>query len=231
MGIDPAVLARTYRDPIAVVGLIVDLIPIYAVLALGWGAVPLVFLYWLENVVVGAATVLRMLLAGVLGGAVVLFSALFLSAFFTFHYGMFCFVHGTFLMTFAEMGAGGSPGFEGPVGLVVYALQAGPGMLGFVALIAAFNLVLVLNDDLRNGQVGGESVQEIMMTPYGRVVVLHVGIFAGAGALIALGQPMIGVLALILLRVVWGVFLTVRRRLRLDKGLTDTKVDAASQLG
>lgn len=230
MNFDPALLARTYRDPIAAFGLIVDLIPIYAVLALGWGAVPLVFLYWLENVVIGAATISRMLLAGVLGGIVVLIGALFLSVFFTFHYGMFCFVHGIFLMTFAEIGAGGSPGFLSPVGLIDYALQAGPSMLGFVALIAVFNLAVIVNDDLFNGQVGTGSINEIMMAPYGRVIVLHVGIFAGAGALIALGQPMIGVLALILLRVAWGVFMSVRRRQRLDDGLIPAKVDAPSYL-
>ena len=228
MNFDPALLVRTYRDPIAAIGLIVDLIPIYAVLVLGWGAVPLVLLYWLENVVIGAATIARMLLAGVLGGVVALLGAIFLSVFFAFHYGMFCFVHGTFLMSFAEMGVGSSPDFQGPFGLVGYALQAGPGMLGFVALIAVFNLVVILNDDLFNGQAGTGSINEIMMAPYGRVIVLHVGIFAGAGALIALGQPMIGVLALILLRVAWGVFMSVRRRQRLDLGPNTTKVDAPS---
>ena len=41
-----------------------------------------------------------------------------------------------------------------------------------------------------------------MFAPYGRIVVLHFGIFAGAGALFLLGQPMVGVLALILFRAV-----------------------------
>ena len=47
--LDPNTLARTYRDPVAIVILAVDLFPIWAVLTLGWGAAPLVFLYWLEN--------------------------------------------------------------------------------------------------------------------------------------------------------------------------------------
>ena len=46
--VDPALLSRTYRDPLAIFGLVVDLLPIFAVLTLGWGAAPLVFLYWLE---------------------------------------------------------------------------------------------------------------------------------------------------------------------------------------
>ena len=56
----PDLIARTYRDPIAVAVLLVDLLPILAVLVFGWGATPLVALYWLENLVIGMFTVLRM---------------------------------------------------------------------------------------------------------------------------------------------------------------------------
>ena len=43
--------------------------------------------------------------------------------------------------------------------------------------------------------------------------------FAGAFAMAAIGEPMWGILALILLRALWGVFLTVRRRSRIDGAL------------
>ena len=58
-------------------------------------------LYWMENLVIGVMTPPRMvfiLLAKY--GLVGLLSGLFLSAFFTLHYGMFCFVHGGFITTF-----------------------------------------------------------------------------------------------------------------------------------
>lgn len=211
--------------------LIIDVVPVYGVLVLGWGAVPLVFLYWLENLVIGGVTVLRMLAAGSVAGPAGLLAAGFLSVFFTFHYGLFCFVHGVFLMSFAAMGAGADPGFPGPVELIGFALQSGPGMGMFIALIAAYNLAIFVVDDLLRGEAANGTTRQAMMAPYGRVVVLHIAIFAGAGGLIALGQPMLGVLALIGLRILFGIILSVRRRLRLESTRANTKVDAASQLG
>ena len=45
--------ARALRNPIVLTGLAVDLAPIYGVLAWGWGAAPLVLIYWSENVITG----------------------------------------------------------------------------------------------------------------------------------------------------------------------------------
>ncbi len=106
---DPDLFARTYRDPMAWLTLMVDLLPVIAVLFFGWQAVPLVALYWLENLVIGAFTILRML-GTVANNAVNLAGAAFMVPFFTVHYGMFCFGHGIFLRTLqaAEKGAGHS---------------------------------------------------------------------------------------------------------------------------
>ncbi|MFN4025803.1 MAG: DUF6498-containing protein, partial [Hyphomonas sp.] len=90
---DPAEVARAYRDPLSWVSLSVDLLPVIAVLAFGWGATPLVALYWLENLVIGAVTIVRML-GTALSSLVNIGAALFTAPFFFVHYGMFCFVHG-----------------------------------------------------------------------------------------------------------------------------------------
>ncbi|MCF6328903.1 MAG: DUF6498-containing protein, partial [Henriciella sp.] len=71
-------------------------------------------------------------------------------------------------------------------------------------------------------------IQQEMMAPYSRIIVRHIGLFVGMAALIAFGEPMLGILALILLRAIWGVFLTTRRRLRLDGDIR--KVDAPSPI-
>lgn len=230
---DPALLSRTYRDPVALLGLLIDLIPVYAVLVLGWGAAPLVFLYWLENLVIGVMTVLRMLTVGVFNGVGALLGALFMCAFFTVHYGMFCFVHGIFLVALSGMADGSadvvfSSGFPGFSGLIGYMLGAGPGMATILVLIFGYNLIIYLLDGVMRGELRDSDLSEEMGAPYGRIVVVHIGIFAGFGAMAFLGEPMLGVLGLILLRVIWGMFLAVRRRLRLDDG---EKVDAASRIG
>jgi hypothetical protein len=58
---DPELFWRTYRNPVAWLSLAVDLLPVAAVILFGWKAVPLVALYWLENLIIGVFTILRML--------------------------------------------------------------------------------------------------------------------------------------------------------------------------
>ena len=90
---------------------------------------------WLENLVIGAFTILRMLgtvAANILNLAV----AAFMVPFFTVHYGMFCFGHGIFLSAFAGGKVGDpAPGYDGMRALVDWALGTGPYMLWFVAAI------------------------------------------------------------------------------------------------
>ncbi|MEM7768083.1 MAG: DUF6498-containing protein, partial [Pseudomonadota bacterium] len=185
------------------------LLPIYAVFAFGWGAAPLVLLYWLENLIIGAVTLLRMLVRGASGGAVGAAGALFTGAFFTVHFGLFCFVHGTFLTYFAAMSEGREPeGFPTPMSLIGDALAIAPGVMPIAAALLAWH-VLSAVQDMRAGET--DDVHTIMSSPYGRIIVLHFGLFIGFGAMAVLGDPLLGVLGLILLDVAWGVFLTVRR--------------------
>ena len=226
---NPANIARTYSDPVAWLILAVDLFPIYAVLVFGWGAAPLVFLYWLENLVIGAVTLARMMATAMQEHPVGLIAMLFIGPFFIVHYGMFCFVHGVFVHVFASMNTGGSPDFLGPVSLIQSALNSAPHMTLFILAIIALQAFLFVRDFLMRGQYRETTIQEEMMAPYGRILVLHFGLFVGMAAMIALGQPMLGILALILLRAVWGIFLTMRRRMHLDRKIEE-KVDAPSPI-
>lgn len=217
--LNPNTLARVYRDPMAWVILAVDLFPIIAVLTMGWGAAALVFLYWLENLIIGLVALARMIAASVSESLAGLIAMAFIGPFFIVHYGMFCFVHGVFVSVFANISDGGTPGFPTPLGLIQEALASGANMPTFVFAIIAVQVVLFVQDYILRGEYLTASVDKEMMAPYGRIVVLHIGLFAGAFALVALNEPMIGILALIFLRALWGVFLTVHRRLRLDSAL------------
>jgi len=218
--LDPNTLARTYRDPISWAILAVDLFPIFAVLTLGWGAAPLVFLYWLENLIIGAVALARMIATSVKHSPIGLIGMAFLGPFFVVHYGMFCFVHGIFVHAFAEMSnASAAPGFPTPPGLIGGALASGTNMTTFVLVIIALQVFLFVQDFLIGGEYRRTTVDKEMMAPYGRIIVLHIAIFAGAGAMAAFGEPLWGILGLIGLRALWGVFLSVRRRARLDDAL------------
>ena len=219
--LNPDTLARTYRDPIAWLILAVDLFPILAVLTMGWGATPLVFLYWLENLIIGAVTLARMTATSAKDGPAGLGIMAFLGPFFFVHYGMFCFVHGVFVSVFANLSGGMDDGFgfPTPFSLIDQALTSGANMTLFVITIIALQAFLFIQDFLWRGQYKSSEVQTEMMAPYGRIIVLHIGLFAGAFALVALGEPMLGILALILLRALWGIIMSVHRRTRLDAAL------------
>lgn len=227
---NPNMLARTYRDPVAWVILAVDLFPIIAVFMFGWGAVALVLLYWLENLIIGAVALARMTASSAATGLKGLGAMLFLAPFFTVHYGMFCFVHGQFVNLFAGISGQGSTDFFGPIGLIQNALASGEYMPLFVGAIIALQAFLFMRDFIWRGEYREANPAEEMMAPYARIFVLHIAIFAGAAALAFIGEPLWGVLALILARTVWGVFLTTRRRMRLDGDLPKQKVDGTSPI-
>lgn len=223
--LDPHSLKQTYRDPVALVILAVDLIPVIAVLTLGWGATALVFLYWLENLVIGAVALAKMIAASVRESLFGLFGILLIGPFFVVHYGMFCFGHGFIIAALASSvgsraSAEGDVDFSsGPLELIDYALSTGAYMPTFLLVIVCVQVILFIQDFLLRGEYQKTTTEEQMMAPYGRIIVLHIGIFAGAFGTLAIGEPMWGILGLIILRTLWGMFLTARRRVRLDDAL------------
>jgi hypothetical protein len=212
--LDPAWWARALSNPLVVIGLMVDLLPIYAVIAWGWNAVPLVMLYWMENIVAGVMTISRIFVSSLRFGIGGVVGGTFLSAFFVVHYGLFCLVHGTFLVAFASFTNQRlmeNVPFADLEGIFRYGLQSAPHVGWIIYAIAAFQVIVFLVEFIWKGEWKHSSPDKEMMAPYGRIVVLHFGIFVGAGALFLLGQPMVGVLALVLLRAVWGLMSNSKR--------------------
>jgi hypothetical protein len=207
--LDPAYWARALGQPLVWLGLAVDLLPIYGVIAWGWNAVPLVMLYWMENIVAGAMTLPRIFIAGASFGPMGLVAGLGLCVFFVFHYGLFCFVHGIFLVGFASFAAGpeamGDTAMMDITGIFQFGLNSGLHVDWMIYIIAAFQVVVFVWEFLVKGGWKDTNPMAEMFAPYGRIVVLHFALFVGAGALFVLGQPMVGVLALILFRAIWGV--------------------------
>lgn len=216
--LDPDLFVRTYRDPLAWLTLLVDMLPVIAVVFFGWKAVPLVALYWLENLVIGAFTIFRML-GTIAANLLNIPIALFMVPFFTVHYGMFCFGHGIFLSAFAGGGVGDpSPGFNGMRTLVDWALGTGPYMLWFVGAIILVNAIFYVVDFIGRGDFRNTQLPVEMFAPYGRIVTLHVAIILGAALMLAFGQPLLGVLILIMLRVGFGMVLNMLRQRKIEGG-------------
>lgn len=186
------------------------------VLGLGWDVFEVVFLYWLENVVVGVYAVAKIALArgpapetphrrrgagGAQAAAMTTAPRAVLVPFFCIHYGMFTVVHGIFVFALF----GGEVGFGpfGGLGDGLATLDRRWLALAALALFASHGLSF-----WRNYLAGGEyltlSPQEAMRQPYGRVVVLHVSIIFGGMLVTFLGSP------------VWALVLLVALKIGLD---------------
>jgi hypothetical protein len=208
--------ARALRNPIVLTGLAVDLAPIYGVLVWGWSATPLVLVYWTENVISGVMTLPRIFISGANYGVKMMGISLFLCAFFIVHYGLFCAVHGTFLMVFSIVADALHGGVDPRFGSFDTVMMNIPAMIGvtlssglhvdwLLGVIVAWQILVFLWEFILKGGWKQTNPMVEMFGPYGRIIILHFGLFAGFGALLLLGQPMIGVLGLILFRAIYGV--------------------------
>ncbi len=223
---NPAAWLRALRQPLVLAGLAVDLFPIYGVIAFGWNAVPLVMLYWMENIIAGVMTLPRIFISGATFGIGGFLLALFLCAFFVVHYGLFCAVHGSFLMAFIGLGEGT---IEHQVdymmdvpGMFMFGMNSAPHVEWFVYAIIGFQLLVLIWEFVIKGDWKNTNPMAEMFAPYGRIIVLHFAIFAGAGALFVLGQPMVGVLALIVFRAIYGVVTNGSKEFGFETGFNKT---------
>jgi hypothetical protein len=195
-GAPPGALHDASRSPSAWVLVAANLLPLYGVLFLGWPAFALLLLFWLENVLVGALNVARMLLADPADPA--LWAAkLFMVPFFAFHYGMFTAIHGVFVF-----GLFGTKEYEKLVrGL--WTLDAAWraldefGLALPLAALAASHLFSLAWNYLYRGEFRRAALTELMHQPYGRVIVLHVTILAGGLVATLLGSPLWALLLLV----------------------------------
>jgi len=184
-----------------VIGL--NLIPVIGVLFWGWSAFALIVLYWLENLVVGVRTLASMVANAAVTGGVNWIGALFFGAFFTVHYGLFCFGHGIFVMalfggsfygdSIIDLGGAVSKLFETQTNLLI----------GFASIVAW--QVVQLVRFVAGGQVRRTNVVELMGSPYPRIIVLHITIILGGFLLMLLNQPVGGILVLALVKMGYDV--------------------------
>ena len=195
-----------------------NLIPLGGVLFLGWEIFLLVFLFWLENVIVGGFNALKMLLAhpaqpvGWVAKAAMV-------PFFCFHYGMFCFVHGVFVFVLFGRGTVAVKGF--PDATLFWQVLTGQHLFwAALALAASHGVSFVLNY-LRSGEYQQARLETLMQAPYGRVVVLHVAILGGGFLTMGLGSPAWALALLVFLKIGLDVRAHLRERQRFAAGTED----------
>lgn len=189
-------------------------VPMAGILGLGWEVFPVLLLYWVENIVVGAFNVLRMVCAQPRRWQLWL-GKVFMVPFFAFHFGLFTTVHGIFLFVMFgrdfELTQGPFPPPE-----VVWSAIVNEGVLFAAgALLLSHGFSFAWNY-LGSGEFRSVTLDQLMQQPYRRVVLLHVVIIAGGLGVLALRSHMAPLLLLVLLKVGMDVRAHLRERRRMQ---------------
>jgi len=163
-------------------------------LVMGWDPKLLLFLFWMENVIIGLWQLPRFLLAD----AKSLAEALFKAGFFTVHYGLFTFIHGSLLF---ELFLKQTLDMQTLETLVFSTSGITLALLGMLLShgIQFFN-------DLLTGVTGNTSTAKVMMEPYSRIVIMHLVLLASAFLLSLLPHPVIGVILLSAIKILMDIY-------------------------
>ena len=204
-----------------------NVVPIFGVLFAGWGIFPLIFLYWLENGIIGLLTAVKMAFAPVRQPFHWIGKCL-LIPFFMFHYGGFMAGHGFFIIAlFGGDGPGTGGGADtGAAFDSVWDLLAQPGMLAGVAALVASHGWSLINNYFIRGEREGASIQKLMGAPYGRIVVLHIFIIASGFLIVSMGSPILVLVLFVALKTAVDLWAHVREH---RKATARTATDAVKK--
>ena len=182
---------------IALIG--ANLIPLIGALLFGWNAILILALFWIENLVIGAFNVIKLL-------AIAAYKkqpkALFLCAFFIFHYGAFCSIHGTILWEILGLEKLDKSLYFNFEWMGVAELFA-DGIVVFLAFIERFKLEILLGitalagshfinfieNFILRGEIFDTQAKDLMAKPYAQIIVLHGGLILGAAGVEKFGSP------------------------------------------
>jgi hypothetical protein len=217
----------------------VNAIPVVGVALWGWSLMMILVLYWLESGIVGVVNVFKIARAeggamdgpiveqrgnritirlsgiGGLGGFGGNLAKGPIVAFFVLHYGIFWAVHGVFVFLLPLFAGLSAAGFGDPIG----GFEIGPMDFGALpadalilsaGLLAASHVISFFVNYLGRGEYRRVTPQGQMLSVYGRVVVLHVTVVAGAFVIGVFGTPLAALVLLVGAKTVLDLFLHLR---------------------
>jgi hypothetical protein len=227
---DPAYL----KDPSTLVLLAANAVPLFGVLFGDWDLFLLMMLYWMETGIIGFWAILRMALLTRL-------FALFLGPVFIVHFGGFMTGHLVFLK--ALFAKGRMEGVHGPVDFLSVVVVPTGLWIPLLALFVSHGVSFARNAlkapvvptgtvqipaTLKDGTptpawvkdlavslaAKGGGVQEMMMAPYARIVVMHLTIIFGGMLTMVLQAPKAAFLLLVALKTAVDLGAHVRKNFK-----------------
>lgn len=214
--LDSASFGSTLASTTAYVLIAANLIPLVGVMLFDWSLPLIMILYWLENVVIGVYTLVKMLVLTLNTGQI---KNLFNMAFFCIHYGIFCSVHGAILLEILNVTAPNSLEQEfillRPIELFQFlATTFGDALLlGLVALILSHGFSM-FEHFFQRGEKEVLTINKLMSAPYPRILILHVTIIGGAMLIEFLGSPTYLLVLLVVIKIIVDVKLHQREHAR-----------------
>lgn len=175
-----------------------NLVPLAGVLFFEWQVFEILLLFWAENLVIGAINVARLWTLYQKRNHAML---LLFVPFFVLHYGMFTMAHLTFLILYFRP--------EDPESWSLVAL-----VVPLVALIASHVYSYSAHFIGRQEYLYADPKQ-LMVQPYARIVALQVAILGGGWLVMWLGEPLIGLVLLVLVKI--AIDVPAHRREHRDK--------------
>jgi hypothetical protein len=207
----PRLTADDWRRPSVLALLAANLFPLVGVFLFGWEVFPLLLLFWCENVIIGVFNALKMLFSAP-DNALAWGVKLFLILFFCFHYGMFTFVHGVFVV--GMFGGGFRSGSAFPAPEMLWGFVRQNHLTWAVLGLFASHAVSFAHNYLGGGEYRRADVKLLMGQPYGRIVVLHLTILLGGFLMMALRSPATGLALLVVLKIILDLRAHLRERAR-----------------
>jgi hypothetical protein len=180
-----------------------NLLPLGMTMGGFWALNEILPLYWCESAIIGFFTLLKILSAGgaiaklggrrgapaeytqpdaIPGGAysvLAIGAKIFMAAFFTFHFGLFMFVHGIFLFGFVLQGMHLGKATVDPMNPYLWLHYLWSVKWGIMSLFVGHAASFFMNY-LGAGEYRTARPDQCMSAPYPRVIVMHLTILLGA---------------------------------------------------
>jgi hypothetical protein len=181
---------------------VANLVPVAGVLLFGWNVADLMVLFWAENVVIGVYALLKMAVISRWG-------VFFMWPLFLGHYGAFMAIHFMFVYYLFVRGFLTT----GPEPAAATALEGlfVPLWPAILALFVSHGVSFFYNFLGRREYVG-RTMRQQTAEPYQRMVLLHFTLIFGAIPVLVMGQPLLALLVLVVLKIVMDLRAHLKER-------------------
>lgn len=187
-----------------------NLLPLGGVLLWDWDIFLLLLLFWCENVIIGVFGIARLIVAGKTENTT---EGLFLPLFFLVHYGGFMFGHFMVLFAMYSSSVEDAGQLAEPADYYSMVIEN----LNWVAVLALFisHGWSFIENYMGNREHENLRPGAAMALPYRRMIITHVALLVGGFFVIEQGQPLVGLVLLVVLKVALDVTFHRREHRRL----------------